>query len=169
MLDIETLGLDPGAAILSIGAVEFDRQGLGDTFEASISLTSCQAAGLSIDADTLEWWLEQDATAQDVLTGGEALGQVLGRFRIWLGDRDEIWANSPKFDCAHLEHAYALFDDAAPWQYYQLRDVRTVSKLSIAPDYEQDGTEHDALDDARYQARVVSEALRRLQEADDAT
>ena len=29
MLDIETLGLDPGAAILSIGACTFDTDGVG--------------------------------------------------------------------------------------------------------------------------------------------
>lgn len=164
MIDIETLGLEPGAALLSIGAVRFDAGGLNDEFEASISLSSCQEAGLTIDADTLEWWLDQDADAQHVLTGGDRLGEVLGRFQLWLGDPDEIWANSPKFDCAHLERAYEAIDGTAPWQYYQLRDVRTVAELPIAPDYEQDGTEHDALDDARYQARIVSETLRRIQE-----
>jgi len=53
MLDIETLGLEAGAAILSIGAVKFDTDGLGAEFSGEIDLESCQDAGLAIDAETL--------------------------------------------------------------------------------------------------------------------
>jgi DNA polymerase III epsilon subunit-like protein len=73
MIDIETLGLGPGATILSIGAVRFSTDGLGEEFYREISLQSCQAVGLEIDADTLEWWLEQDGDVADILTGGEQL------------------------------------------------------------------------------------------------
>jgi DNA polymerase III epsilon subunit-like protein len=90
MVDIETLGLDPGAAILSIGAVRFDTDGLGATFERNIGLESCQEAGLTIDAGTLEWWLQQDADAQHVLTGGESLVDALEALAEFYAFADEI-------------------------------------------------------------------------------
>lgn len=162
MLDIETLGLEPGMAILSIGAVKFSRDGLGETFDRSISLTSCQDAGLTIDAETLEWWLEQEKAAREVLTGGDALGHVLADFRAFYGDADEIWAYSPQFDCTILGHAYEAFDESPPWTYKDERDCRTLAALPVWPDMEQRGVEHDALDDAIYQAEQTVEALRSL-------
>lgn len=161
MVDIETLGLDPGAAILSIGAVKFGTDGIGEEFERNISLESCQEAGLTIDADTLDWWLGQDEDVQHVLTGGESLERVLWEFHDWF-DADEVWANSPAFDCAMLEVAYDAIGDPAPWEYYEQRDVRTLTSLPVAAEVEQLGNEHDALDDAKHQARTVIETLRNI-------
>jgi len=166
MVDIETLGLERDAAIISIGAVEFDTHGLGETFEASINLTSCQDAGLNIDAGTLEWWLEQDDVAREQLTGGDDLGRVLPKFVAWYRqcDAEEVWANSPSFDCEALEYAGDAVGVQMPWQYYEERDYRTLTSLPVAPDAEQDGTEHDALDDAKHQARVAVTTLKRIAE-----
>lgn len=73
MVDIETLGVEPGAAIVSIGAVRFGPGGLGETFERSIDLKSCEFRGLQIDAETLEWWLNQGEVAREQLIGGDDL------------------------------------------------------------------------------------------------
>jgi len=162
MVDIETLGLEPGAAILSIGAVRFDTDGVGDTFYRNVSRESCEAAGLSVDEDTLSWWQGQDAEAREVLHGGENIHDVLFDFARWFDDAEEIWANSPSFDCEMLEAAFEAVDLVEPWEFYQERDVRTIKELPIAPELEQDGTEHDALDDATYQARIVGETLARI-------
>ncbi|MFP4218806.1 MAG: 3'-5' exonuclease, partial [Salinarchaeum sp.] len=163
MVDIETLGIEPGAAVLSIGAVTFDTDGIGAQFHRSIDLQSCQDAGLAIDAETLQWWLDQDGDARAVLTGGDPLADVLAAFTEFVPEDAEVWANGPQFDCEHLEAAYAAVDMDAPWTFRDERDVRTVRALPVAPDVEQDGTEHDALDDAVYQARIVGEALNRLE------
>jgi len=164
MLDIETLGIEPGAAILSIGACTFDTDGVGETFEVAVDLESCQDRGLEIDADTLQWWLTQDAPAREILTGGAALPTALSELRHFLdtNDYDELWANSPKFDCAHLEAAYDALEWPVPWEFYELRDVRTVTALPGAVELEHEGTEHDALDDAIHQAREVAATLREL-------
>jgi len=162
MIDIETLGREPGAAILSLGAVRFDTEGVGETFHRSISLTSCQAAGLSIEAETLEWWLDQDDAAQTVLTGGDDLANVLRGFDAWYGDADEVWANSPAFDCSILEAAGEAVGVEMPWAFYEERDFRTLKKLPGAADLDQDGTEHHALEDAVHQARIASATLRDL-------
>lgn len=164
MVDIETLGLEPGAAILSIGAVAFSESGLGDEFYAEISLESCQENGLEIDADTLTWWLDQDGSVTDILTGSEPLPRVLSQFGTWYRthDFDEIWANSPSFDCEHLEVAFEKVGIDEPWEFRDERDVRTLRSLPGSVDVDMDGDEHDALDDAKYQARIVGETLRSM-------
>ena len=164
MVDIETLGLEPGAAILSIGAVGFDTNGpTGETFHRQIRLSSCQAAGLEIDAETLAWWLDQDDAAKDVLTGGDDLESVLTEFVEWYpDDADEIWANSPAFDCAILERAGGAVGVGMPWAFYEQRDVRTIRSLPAAVELDRTGIEHDALDDAIHQAREIAATLEAL-------
>lgn len=165
MVDIETLGLEIGSAIISIGAVAFDSDGLGETFYRSVSISSCQDAGLTVDGYTLEWWLDQDDAAREQLAGGDDLGDVLSKFGVWYHERDaeEVWANSPSFDCEMLEYAGDAVGVQMPWEYDEERDFRTLASLPQAPDMEQDGTEHDALDDAKYQARTVIETLQNLE------
>lgn len=170
MADIETVGLERDCAIVEIGAVQFEPPSLiGETFHASVSLTSCQEAGLTIDADTLEWWLgDQPEIASEVLVGGDDLADSLIAFVDWYNDIEphEIWANSPSFDCEMLEHAGKQVGVPMPWDFYQERDVRTLDALPHDVDIEQDGVEHTALDDAIYQARVAGEILDSL-EGDD--
>lgn len=166
MVDIETLGTEPGAAILSIGAVRFNARGLGDQFYRSIDRQSCGAAGLHVDDGTLEWWTDQSEEAREVLDGGEELDDVLSDFARWFDTADEIWANSPSFDCELLEAAYEAVDLVEPWEFYQERDFRTLKALPIAPEIEQDGTEHDALDDAKHQAYVAAATLGRINDVE---
>ena len=163
MVDIETLGLEPGAAIVSIGAVRFDESGIHDTFERSVSLSNCwEDWEMDVDVGTLEWWLEQDEAAKRVLTGGEDLPEVLEAFSEWYDGADEIWANSPSFDCTLLEEAYARVGGTEPWAYHEERCFRTLADLPVAPELEHDGIEHDALDDAKHQALVAARTLQNV-------
>jgi len=162
MVDIETLGTEPGAAILSIGAVTFDVDGVNEEFYEEISVESCQAVGLDIDAGTLTWWLDEQEQASDILTGGHQLEDVLLWFAHWMPEDAEIWANAPTFDCAMVEAAYDAVAMRTPWEYYDERCVRTLRSLPCAVDLEQDGQAHHALDDAIHQAREVSQTLARL-------
>lgn len=167
MVDIETLGTEPGCVILSIGAVEFDADELGREFYESVDVESCEDVGLEIDAGTLHWWLDQDDNAREVLTGGRDLEDALRQFNRFLNGFDEVWANSPTFDCAILEAAYEAVGFRIPWEFWELRDHRTLKELPGAAELEQEGTEHDALDDARHQARVASLTLEVLGGGDD--
>lgn len=167
MVDIETLGVTPGSAILSIGAVRFDEDGIGEPYYREISLKSCQDAGLEIDADTLEWWLDQADAVTDVLSGGDPLEEVLEEFSGYYHDTEEIWANSPSFDCALLESAYDAVGLTEPWEFYETRDLRTIRSLPCAVEVEREGVAHNALDDARYQARVVYETLQAIDDQEE--
>lgn len=155
MVDIETLGLDRDSAILSIGAVRFDENELGEEFHVLIDQRSCQEAGLSVDLETLDWHLLQGTFQGRELTDGRGLEWALQAFVDWYGYADTIWANSPSFDCEALEYAGDLVGVEMPWHFSDERDVRTVKNLSCAVEPEFDGTEHHALDDAKHQARTV--------------
>jgi len=166
MVDLETLGTDPGAAIVAIGAVRFDVDGgLGTEFGVSVSVEDCQSEGLHIDAGTLEWWLGQSADARAQLEGGCSLDRALRDLDSFVRETnpDAVWANSPAFDCEILRAAHDAVGRDCPWAYYQERDYRTLREtLDCWPDREQSGTAHDAVADARYQAECLVAALRRL-------
>jgi DNA polymerase III epsilon subunit-like protein len=164
MVDIETLGLERDSAILSIGAVRFDRTGIADRFHEFIDQRTCQAAGLSVDIETLDWHLSQGTFGGRELVDGRELEVALEYFTEWYGDADEVWANSPSFDCEALEYAGELVGVEMPWHFSEERDVRTLKNLPVAEDIEHRGTEHDALDDAVYQARLVASALDQMHE-----
>jgi len=167
MVDIETLGTEPGCAILSIGAAVFDHDGVDETWAMSVDLESCEAYGLDADLSTLSWWLKRSDEAQAAaLEGGEPLGDVLREFTQWYRSRnaDQLWANSPIFDVAILDAACERVGIESPWSFWELRDYRTLSDLAIAEDIEREGTSHEALDDAVHQARVASATHSRLSE-----
>lgn len=170
MLDLETLGTTPGAAIVSIGAVRFGPDGLGDELHISVDTEDCLAHGLHRDETTMEeFWNEQPPEVRQVLDGGRGLDVALDEFARFCDGVGEIWANAPHFDCAILAAAYRTLDRQPPWEYWQPRDVRTLRETSPywPQDMDQQGTEHNALADARYQARCVAVCLGRQQAATD--
>lgn len=164
MIDIETLGRSPGCVIVAIGACRFDVQEVGETFEADISPTSCQDFGLTIDAETLEWWLTQGPEARKQLMGGDGLADALADFNRFISDADELWANSPSFDLEILDAAFEACGVDAPWEFYNERDFRTIKNLGVEHGIEQDGIEHNAVDDAIHQATVAAAVLDEIEE-----
>lgn len=166
MLDIETLGTEPGCAIVAIGACRFDTRHVGQTFEASVDLQSNGEAGLTVDHETLSWWLTQDEQAREQLTGGESLSDALDRLAGFVDGDVEIWANSPTFDCEILAAGYEAVGMDLPWHYWQLRDFRTLQELDIDEPTDHEGVEHDAVDDAVYQATVAASVLGKIEEVE---
>lgn len=164
MIDIETLGREPGCAIIAIGACRFDSREVGETFEASVDLDSNGTHGLTVEHETLAWWLTQDGRARSQLVGGDPLRDALAELGAFIGDADEVWANSPSFDCRILEAAYSAIGREVPWAYYEERDYRTIKNLAITHGIEQEGIEHDAVDDAVHQATVAATVLGRIDE-----
>lgn len=63
MIDIETLGSSPGCSIISIGAIPFEFDSIIDEskwFLLTIDLQSCIDSGLTIENNTLAWWLNEN-------------------------------------------------------------------------------------------------------------
>ena len=70
MLDLETMGLGPDAAIVAIGAVAFDTSTLAIDpckFFVAVDLESSVRSGGVMDASTVMWWMQQDEVARRIL------------------------------------------------------------------------------------------------------
>lgn len=160
MLDLETMGNGPQAAIVAIGAVEFDllTQEIGEKFYAAVDLASSVYWGGKIDASTVMWWLRQSDEARMALgRDGKDIGEALGLFADWLkgrGDRQQIkvWGNGVDFDNVILSSAYHNMSHPVPWEWFNNRCYRTVKKLYPYVEIRRSGTHHNALDDAVSQA-----------------
>jgi len=162
MVDLETLDTIASAAILSIGAVEFDpvSDKIGKTFYQVINTQSCIDAGLTVNKDTVEWWMGQEARARDVLveakTATLTLKDVLEEFSSWWKNRDAVylWGNGAAFDNAILSYAYRAVGLEQPWKFWNDRCYRTLKSLAPeANEIKRLGTYHNALDDAISQVK----------------
>lgn len=171
MIDIETLGKVPYCVILSIGAVEFDMNSssTGKTFYKKISLDSMLKAGLLVDSSTILWWMGQSDEARKEFTGKSgyvSIQNALNEFTKYFKSLDKdvsVWANSPGFDCNHIQEAYELvLGGEAPWRYNQPRDCRTL--FSIYPERApvKSGIAHNALDDCMWQIENLRLAVKGL-------
>lgn len=140
MVDIETLHNSVNSAITQIGAVHFNiaTGEVYDTFKVTIDLQSCLNVGLEIKAETLAWWLEENAALlKSIISDKSALNikEGLFEFRKWLESKNpstfRIWGNSNRFDLGIIANAYdkANQGKALPWQFFLERDVRTLTDL----------------------------------------
>ena len=161
MLDLETMGTGPNAAIVAIGAVAFDLQSgtIGDRFYRVVDLGTSVDMGGEIDADTVLWWMKQSDDARAMFArDGAALSEALADFSLWLSahgvpDNVRVWGNGAAFDNVILSSAYRSSTRMQPWRHWNDRCYRTVKSLYPDVKLERVGTHHNAVDDAESQAR----------------
>lgn len=172
MLDIETMGTRPGAAIASIGARSFGAGADIRPFAVTVQLRGQHVYGLHLDADTVLWWLAQDDAARAAIRSDRAatLPEALQCFSRWVEDLRgpaarpiRLWCNGPDFDAALLGFAYHAVGQRTPWHYREVRCLRTLLDLAgVDPRAFPPRVKHDALEDARAQAAAAELALRTL-------
>jgi hypothetical protein len=158
MLDLETMGTCPDAAIIAIGAVSFGKNFIESRFYEVIDLDSCVDGGGIMEASTVLWWLVQNDAARKAITSeGVSLLTGLQHFNAWcatLGDKKDllVWGNGSDFDNVLLNATYARLGMALPWYYYNNRCYRTIKNLYPDIKITRAGTKHNALNDAENQA-----------------
>ncbi|EEC7600752.1 exonuclease [Escherichia coli] len=173
MIDLETMGKNPDAPIASIGAVFFDPQTgeQGPEFSKIIDMGTC---GGTVDISTIEWWLQRSGEARAaILADRIPLDDALLQLREFIDENSgeffvQVWGNGANFDNVILRRSYERQEIPCPWRYYNDRDVRTIVELGKAIDFDArtaipfEGERHNALDDARYQAKYVSAIWQKL-------
>ena len=157
MLDLETMGTGPNAAITAIGAVKFDpdKGEIVETFYFKVNLESSVKQGGVIDASTVIWWLGQneEARAEMQKKGGHIL-DGLYEFKGQIGADARIWGNGAAFDNVILRSAYERAQIIAPWDFRNDRCYRTVKAMfKQTPTVEKPTVAHHALADAEAQAK----------------
>lgn len=173
MLDCESFGLRNTSAICTIGAVQFDPytvSPLGLEFHESIDLQSSISHGLTMDPSTVLWWLGQRTQAQqsllDKLNAASSLSTVLNALTSWLrvvGEKSQVtpWSCGSR-DFEWLEASYAAVKTPVPW-HYRVRDYRTIREEFGTPgDQPPDDQSHNALADAKWQAKYLQNVFARL-------
>lgn len=172
MIDLETLGTRFDCPVVAIGAAVFNPETgeIGKTFYRSIDFADACRFGKP-SGDTIKWWLQQDAQARkDVIKGESNLADALAEFVAFyesVGPKTPVWGNGSTFDISILDYAIQrCLARTSPWPFYAVRDCRTIKHLAESAGFEQTvtqgGTAHNALDDAIYQAKWVSEMWRAL-------
>ena len=173
MIDLETMGTNPDAPINSIGGKFFDPETgeMGPEFSKTIDLDT---AGGVIDRDVIKWWLKQSREAQSaILTDEIPLDDALLQLREFIDENSgeffvQVWGNGANFDNVILRRSYERQGIPCPWRYCNDRDVRTIVELGKTLNFDArtdipfDGERHNALDDARYQAKYVSAIWQKL-------
>ena len=163
MLDLETMGKGSNAAIIAIGAVRFDDDGIVSNFYEVVDLQSSVDCGMTIDASTVMWWLKQSDSARSAITDANnvlSLTVALRRFSAWMGDDAVVWGNGSDFDNVILSNAYKCCDLKQPWKYHNNRCYRTLKNLYPDITLDRQGVHHHALDDASYQALHLIKILK---------
>ncbi|MCD4141992.1 3'-5' exoribonuclease, partial [Escherichia coli] len=173
MIDLETMGKNPDAPIASIGAVFFDPQTgeQGPEFSKIIDMGTC---GGTVDISTIEWWLQRSGEARAaILADRIPLDDALLQLREFIDENSgeffvQVWGNGANFDNVILRRSYERQEIPCPWRYTNDRDVRTIVALGLVMDFDArsvitfEGERHNALHDARYQAKYVSAIWQKL-------
>jgi hypothetical protein len=179
MIDIETLATTPDAVILTIGAQAFDPFGTGyydKHFYSRIDIDS--QLNRAVEDSTVEWWSRQTEDARQEAFSEQdrmPLDQALETLSKLIWQSTIVWANGPTFDMVILEHAYKSYSMRLPWQYYRVRDCRTVFSLYPTDRLLKPGVmpividgkphrpaSHNALDDCRRQIDILQFTLDKL-------
>lgn len=165
MLDIETLDVTPTATILTIGAQGFDpfSDRLTDaTFYKRITLESQE--GRTVNDDTVAWWGNQSAAAQEEAFGEDNrvdIADALAELSKLAWRHKRIWANGITFDITILENAMAQYGVNVPWKFWQVHDARTVYKIANAGSAGSSNS-HNALEDCVNQIDMLQKVFKQL-------
>lgn len=179
-IDLETLSTSPAAVLLSIGAVAVCAA-TGQTIKFYAATSVASQPDRKTDASTLDWWSKQSAEARvafDYAHSAECqtLADSLTQLTDWLGKLGEthdvyVYGNGADFDIGILNHAYKEISNFTPWNFRNVRDMRTLRDICLRLGLEDQikatvprvGVHHNALDDAQFQSDIIMASLRQLE------
>ena len=181
MIDLETLSTHTNAAIIEIGAVEFNKQTgeIGEKFNVLINVSDWTKNGRHVDGETIQWWFNQSNEARKRFTEKQEtvtyvnLDTALSMLRYFIMDCDSVdndknvvvWGNGSTMDITILESAYEYFDIEIPWKYWSVNDVRTIVDLnpSIKKNTKFDsGVQHSAIGDCLHQIKYLTSTIKSI-------
>lgn len=166
MLDMETMAVSPRSVVLSLGAVQFNPFGdeIYDEIYFKIDIDDQDKLGREIDPNTLDWWSKQDPEIMEEAFSPQGrihLDEAMNQFHKFAWGCDKFWSHGATFDLVIIEDIYRQLKKSLPWNYWQLRDTRTLFDLGWDPKMSKDN-KHDALEDARRQAIGVQYIFKKL-------
>ena len=169
MIDLETLATTPDAVILTCGGVKFDPWSGAEPdrpFYLRLNVDEQTNIGRRTADASLEWWNTQpEGVREEALSDGNrvTLDEFQKQLNRYLVGADYLWAQGPLFDYAILENLYTQLEQPFPWQFWQIRDSRTLFSLVPGVKEKIKRTDlHNALADCYFQAKTVQYCYREL-------
>jgi len=166
MVDLETLAVSPRSTILTLGAVHFDPYGSGytDSIYFRLNLDDQDKLGREVDPNTLDWWAKQDIAIMEEAFSSDnrvSLTEAIDKFHKFAWGCTAFWSHGSAFDLVILEDLYKQLNRTPPWNFWQLRDTRTIFDLGVDPEMPKE-SKHDALQDAIRQSVGVQNVYKKL-------
>lgn len=167
MIDLETLSTNPDAVILTVGGVKFDPYSSMKPYDEMyfrVDVDSQTNMGRDVMQFTLDWWAQQPKEIMEEALGEKdriSLTQMVKNINKFSVGVDVFWCQGPLFDYAILQNFYKQMDHPVPWQYWQIRDSRTLFSLVPREKEKRQGL-HNALEDCKFQAQKVQKVYRQL-------
>ena len=168
MIDLETLSTNPNATILTIGGVKFDPYSFTEPSQGMyfrVDVDSQTAMGRDVMQETIDWLATQPKEISEEALGDEDridLKYLIKQINKWSVGVDVFWCQGPLFDYAILQNLYTQLGHPVPWQYWQIRDSRTLFSL-VPKDHDEIRKEaHNALADCYFQAKKVQKVYKQL-------
>ncbi len=90
-----------------------------------------------------------------------SLTDAMDRFHKFAWGCESFWSHGATFDLVIIEDILRQLNRPLPWNYWQLRDTRTLFDLGFDPEMPQ-GQKHDALQDAIRQAIGVQNVFSKI-------
>ncbi len=168
MIDLETLSTNPDATILTVGGVKFSPHNSVEPSQGMyfrVDVDSQTSMGREVMPETLDWWATQPKEISDEALGDEnriSLEEMVKTINKWSVGVDVFWCQGPLFDYAILQNLYKQLGHPCPWQYWQIRDSRTLFSLVPRDLNEKRTGLHNALEDCYFQARKVQKVYKQL-------
>lgn len=165
MVDLETLDTKTSAVVLTLGAVKFDpfldlpMKELYIRFE----IESQEELGCTISEDVIAWWAKQtDSVKEEAFSDNNRLpvAEAIDKFHKFAWGCSKFWAKGHCFDIMILENLYSKLGKSVPWQYWEIRDVRTI--FDLADPEMPSALLHNALEDSRRQAIGLRNIYKKL-------
>lgn len=170
MVDLETLGTKPDAAIVQIGIAGFQPTSGSVSEPWRISVVPHEKA--TMDFSTVQWWMGQSDEARKAVFGGQFFEpkEALEALNAWIKDNVTeysdpcFWSKPSTFDMVILESLYRQCGMQPPWKHWNVCCLRTLIQSANMQRSEETVPRipHDAGYDAEAQAVTAVTCHNRL-------
>jgi len=155
MIDIETLGTEKDAVVLSLGLCLFNTKGVQEELYLEFDHVDQLVSGRSVSRDTVEWWLKTDKVELKRLlhSGTASSGStfLFDTLDAWYEKGMKVWTRG-SMDTLILKD---MCGGSLPWPFYMERDCRTLDEFRKM----EKTNGHNALDDCKNQVEHVRSVM----------
>lgn len=163
VIDLETMDTRLSAKVVSIGAAKVKlKKSFGNCIVSCfyIELDWRSQIGRTESKETKQFWKEQSMEARAGLNGNWPLLDGINELSRFIDREDYVWGNGSIFDIGILQDCYEKEGIEVPWQFSRVNDFRTIKrkyeeKFGNFPYLDFEGVKHNALDDAKYEAKLL--------------